>query len=55
MPYLRNLPALGWLFKRQLKSDRKEELLVFLTPKILETGTASLPPAERLWSSRPQG
>jgi type IV pilus assembly protein PilQ len=55
LPYLRSIPGLGWLFKRQLKADRKEELLVFLTPKILDTGTASLPPAERLWSSRPKG
>jgi len=55
LPYLRGIPGLGWLFKRQLKAERKEELLVFLTPKILDTGTASLPPAERLWSARPQG
>lgn len=55
IPYLRGIPGLGWLFKRQLKLERKEELLVFLTPKILDTGTASLPPAERLWSSRPKG
>jgi type IV pilus secretin PilQ/predicted competence protein len=55
LPYLRSIPVFGWLFKRQLKSDRKEELLVFLTPKIIESGTASLPPAERLWESRPRG
>lgn len=55
LPYLRGIPGLGWLFKRQLKAERKEELLVFLTPKILDTGTASLPPAERLWSGRPRG
>jgi type IV pilus assembly protein PilQ len=55
LPYLNNIPVLGWLFKRQLKQDRKEELLVFLTPKIIESGTASLPPAERLWEGRPRG
>jgi type IV pilus assembly protein PilQ len=55
LPYLRSIPVFGWLFKRQLKADRKEELLVFLTPKIIESGTASLPPAERLWESRPRG
>lgn len=55
LPYLRGIPGVGWLFKRQLKAERKEELLVFLTPKILDTGTASLPPAERLWSARPKG
>jgi type IV pilus assembly protein PilQ len=55
LPYLNKIPVFGWLFKRQLKQDRKEELLVFLTPKIIESGTASLPPAERLWEGRPRG
>lgn len=55
LPYLRNVPVLGWLFKRTLDSKRQEELLVFLTPKIVETGTASLPPAEQLWQERRGG
>jgi type IV pilus secretin PilQ/predicted competence protein len=55
IPYLRTIPVLGWLFKRQLRTDQKEELLVFLTPKVIETGTAELPPAERLWNERPRG
>jgi type IV pilus assembly protein PilQ len=55
IPYLRTIPVLGWAFKRQLRTDQKEELLVFLTPKVIETGTAELPPAERLWNERPRG
>jgi type IV pilus assembly protein PilQ len=55
VPYLRTVPVLGWLFKRDLRTDSKDEMIVFLTPKIIETGTASLPPAERLWNERPRG
>lgn len=55
LPYLSKIPALGWLFRRTLETKHHEELLVFLTPKIIETGTASLPPAERLWSERRGG
>ena len=55
LPYLRNVPGLGWLFKRTLDSKRQEELLVFITPKVVETGTAVLPPAERLWEQRRGG
>ncbi len=55
LPFLRNVPGLGWLFKRTLDSKRQEELLVFLTPKVVETGTVALPPAERLWEQRRGG
>ncbi len=55
LPYLRSVPALGWLFKRLLRNKHHEELLVFLTPKIVTAGTASLPPADRLWEERRQG
>ncbi len=55
LPYLSKVPAIGWLFKRTLENKHHEELLVFLTPKVVETGTAALPPAERLWSERRGG
>src|SRR5205809_1149503 len=55
LPYLRRIPALGWLFKRLLRSHHHEELLVFLTPKIVAAGAVALPPAERLWEERRQG
>jgi len=55
LPYLRNIPALGWLFKRNLHTTHREELLVFITPRIVANGTAALPSAERLWGERRQG
>jgi type IV pilus assembly protein PilQ len=35
VPYLRSIPGLGWLFKSKQRSDRREDLLVFITPRIL--------------------
>jgi type IV pilus assembly protein PilQ len=55
IPYLRNIPALGWLFKRNLTNNRREELLVFLTPRIVSAGNAQLPAADRLWEERQGG
>jgi type IV pilus assembly protein PilQ len=55
LPYLRRIPAIGWLFKRMLKQKQNDELLVFLTPKIVSTGSGALPMAERLWEERRQG
>ncbi len=36
IPGLRGLGVLGWLFKSQSKSDTKNELLIFITPRILK-------------------
>ncbi|HYR95113.1 MAG TPA: hypothetical protein VEM57_00200, partial [Candidatus Binatus sp.] len=55
VPYLRTVPGLGWLFKRLVHNNHREELLVFLTPKVVSSGTAALPPAERLWEERQHG
>ncbi|MEO8343560.1 MAG: hypothetical protein ABI536_07040 [Gallionella sp.] len=30
------MPILGWLFKSNAKSDNREELLIFITPKIMQ-------------------
>ncbi|MDQ6990965.1 MAG: type IV pilus secretin PilQ [Mariprofundaceae bacterium] len=35
VPWLSKIPMLGWLFKNDTKQDDKTELLIFLTPKIL--------------------
>jgi type IV pilus assembly protein PilQ len=35
VPLLGDIPVLGWLFKVKAKSDNKEELLIFITPKIM--------------------
>lgn len=36
VPWLADLPIIGWLFKKNLRSDRKMELLIFITPKIVD-------------------
>jgi type IV pilus assembly protein PilQ len=35
VPGLKEIPGLGWLFKGEGKSDSMEEVLIFITPKIL--------------------
>ncbi|GAB7081742.1 type IV pilus secretin PilQ [Megalodesulfovibrio paquesii] len=35
LPYVKDVPVLGWLFKGESKSDETAEILVFLTPTIL--------------------
>lgn len=36
VPWLSKIPVLGWLFKTEYKKDYKEELLIFITPKIVQ-------------------
>jgi type IV pilus assembly protein PilQ len=36
LPWLRDLPVLGNLFKKNGKSHSKAELLMFITPRILQ-------------------
>ncbi len=36
IPGLKNIPLLGWLFKKTSKTDDKTELLIFITPRILK-------------------
>jgi len=55
VPFLARTPGLGWLFKRTLASKRREELLVFLTPRILGTGGIAPSTARELWVARPRG
>jgi len=35
VPWLSKIPLLGWLFKSTNKTDNKEELLIFITPRIV--------------------
>ena len=39
VPYLSEIPVLGWLFKNETTRDDKTELLIFITPKVMQ-GTA---------------
>jgi len=52
IPYLRSVPGLGWLFRNLSKTDRREDLLVFLTPRILTVPSSDLPSASDLWKHR---
>jgi type IV pilus assembly protein PilQ len=36
VPGLSKIPFLGWLFKSTDKTDDKEELLIFITPRIVK-------------------
>lgn len=53
IPFLRSIPVLGWLFRSIHKTDAREDLLVFLTPRILSRDrSANLPSADELWKNR---
>jgi type II secretory pathway component GspD/PulD (secretin) len=49
LPYLKNLPFFGWLFKTVRQQKDLEELMVFITPRIAAAGSRNLPTAEQLW------
>jgi type IV pilus assembly protein PilQ len=36
VPYLGDIPGLGWMFKTTTKENSKTELIIFLTPRILD-------------------
>ena len=38
IPFFGSLPGVGWLFKTEAKTDQKQELLIFVTPKIIKQG-----------------
>ena len=41
VPGLKNVPGLGWLFKGESTSSKMEEVLIFITPKILPVAIAA--------------
>ena len=49
VPYLRNIPVLGWLFKSEAIQKNFEELMVFITPRIIDAGATNLLSAEQIW------
>jgi type IV pilus assembly protein PilQ len=44
VPGLGDVPGLGWLFKNRDQAQRKSELLIFLTPRVMADTPATLPP-----------
>jgi type IV pilus assembly protein PilQ len=56
VPWLNTLPVFKWLFQNDVKAKRREDLLVFLTPRVLKTAiTGALPSATQLWENRDAG
>ena len=43
IPLLGDIPLLGALFRQSSKGDTKRELLIFITPKIVQQGLAMTP------------
>ena len=40
VPFLGDLPGVGFMFRRNLTQDKKKELLIFITPKIVGSALA---------------
>jgi type IV pilus assembly protein PilQ len=38
VPVFGDLPFVGWLFKQNLKTDNRSELLIFITPRVVKEG-----------------
>lgn len=49
VPYVKEIPILGWLFKNHRWQKDFEELMVFITPRLTTAGSENLPTAEQLW------
>ena len=49
VPYLKDVPVFGWLFKNHRWQKDFEELMVFITPRVTNSGSLNLPSAEQLW------
>ncbi len=56
VPWFMNLPVLSWLFHNEDRIKSREDLLVFLTPRVLKTASNQpLPSATQLWDNRGTG
>ncbi len=49
IPWLKDIPVFGWLFKSMRWEKDFEELVVFITPRLIGGGSENLPTAEQLW------
>jgi type IV pilus assembly protein PilQ len=52
IPYLKEIPIFGWLFKNHRWQKDFEELMVFITPRITDAGAVNLPTAEQIWRDK---
>jgi type IV pilus secretin PilQ/predicted competence protein len=56
LPFFDQIPGLGWLFKSDSRIKRREDLLVFITPRVLGPyRVKNLPSASQLWQRRGGG
>ena len=37
VPFLADIPGLGWLFQNSLRATKKQELMVFISPKMVHS------------------
>jgi type IV pilus secretin PilQ/predicted competence protein len=52
-PFFMDLPGLSWLFKSDSRIKRREDLLVFITPRVIGPyRVRNLPSASQLWQRR---
>jgi len=42
VPFLAEIPVLGWLFKKRKVSDERTELLIFITPRIINRNQSTV-------------
>ncbi len=49
VPYLKDIPIVGWLFKTISMQKDFEELMIFIPPRSIKGGSQDLPTAEKLW------
>jgi type IV pilus assembly protein PilQ len=52
VPWIKDVPVLGWLFKQTNQRIDMNELMVFVTPRVIASGSTNLPAAEDLWRNR---
>jgi type IV pilus secretin PilQ/predicted competence protein len=54
VPWFMTIPGIKWLFQAESVQKRREDLLVFLTPRVLHNavGANGLPTAQQLWDTR---
>jgi type IV pilus secretin PilQ/predicted competence protein len=50
LPFFKDIPGIGWLFRDVSKNDAREDLLVFLTPRVMGSSHPGLPSAAELWT-----
>jgi type IV pilus assembly protein PilQ len=46
VPWLKNIPGLGWLFRGESRSEQLQDLLIFITPHILKKEVEDQAPAQ---------